>query len=356
MPLPSSGTLTMAQINAEFGRGNDLNSYRGTTYYTSSGGPFTFPSGAISFSNFYGTQASGGTFTFSISSHQANANLRSLAVAAGWNQSSPVVATLTGGYYIYSTAVGTPALTINGSFPGGVTFVNNGFVMGMGGTGGGVTLSGSPAVTTSNVGLTAGGDAIALGVSCTIQNNSYIGGGGGGGGCNSNLGGAGGGAGGGTGGTINNQGTISAGGAGGGIGGAGAGGGSTNAGGGGGRIMPGASTVTQVNGTNGVGYTRSTGGGGGDAGSVAIAAATSTNVVAAAGAGGQAGGAGAVYIWYYSTTINHAGGGGGGWGASGGPGYLNGTTISGAGGGFAVRTNGYGITWSATGTRYGSIG
>jgi hypothetical protein len=56
MPLPSSGTLTMAQINAEFGRGLNLNAYRGTTYYTASAGPFTFPSGAISFSNFYGTQ------------------------------------------------------------------------------------------------------------------------------------------------------------------------------------------------------------------------------------------------------------------------------------------------------------
>lgn len=355
MALPASGPLSIQQINAEFGRGNDLNSYRGTTWYTDAGGSGTFSTGAISIGDFFGKRASSPSFSFTIGSHQANANLRTLAVNAGWNQSSPVTATIAGGIYIYSTGVGTPALTINGSFPGGVTLVNNGYIMGMGGDGGGSTISGSPAVTTNNVGLTSGGDAIALGVSCTIQNNSYIGGGGGGGGCNSTLGGAGGGAGGGTGGTINNQGTISAGGAGGGIGGGGASG-ATNAGGGGGRIMPGASTVTQVNGTNGVGYSRSTGGGGGDAGSIAIAAATSTNVVAAAGAGGQAGGSGAVYIWYYSTTINHAGGGGGGWGASGGPGYINGTTISGAGGGFAVRTNGYGVTWSATGTRYGGIG
>lgn len=56
MPLPSSGAISLNQINTEFGRGLNLNAYRGTQYYTSSGGPFTFPSGAIAFSDFYGTQ------------------------------------------------------------------------------------------------------------------------------------------------------------------------------------------------------------------------------------------------------------------------------------------------------------
>lgn len=105
MPLPSSGTLTMAQINAEFSRGLNLNAYRGTTYYTSSGGPFTFSSGAISFSNFYGTQlaapfivATGGTVTtsgnyrihtftgsgtFTVTSAPAGKTLDTLIVAGG---------------------------------------------------------------------------------------------------------------------------------------------------------------------------------------------------------------------------------------------------------------------------------
>ena len=63
MTLPSSGPLSMSAINAEFGRGNNLNAYRGTTYYTVSAGPFTFSSGTIAFSCFYGTKATANNVT-----------------------------------------------------------------------------------------------------------------------------------------------------------------------------------------------------------------------------------------------------------------------------------------------------
>lgn len=383
MPLPSSGTLTMAQINAEFGRGNDLNSYRGTTWYTAAGGSGTFPTGAISFSDFYGKQLASPSFSFTISSHQANANLRSLAVAAGWNQSSAVIATLAAGYYIYSTAVGTPALTIDGSFPNGVTLVNNGFIMGMGGHGGGYYYNNgtAPAVTVQNWEVSSGGNAISLGTSCTIQNNSYIGGGGGGGsyGGASNTGG--GGAGGGvsgslyywTGGTAVVYSRTGA--AGGGLGSNGSNGsGAASAsiavvtdaatGGGGGRIMPGSNTGTPSASNGTVTVYAGFGGGGGNAGGDAsvpeVSGANNFNTV---GIGGSAGGSGSASIYaayYYSAG---ASGGGGGWGASGGRGqgdsalttspvqtYPSVTT-----GGKAVHLNGYSVTWAATGTRYGAI-
>lgn len=54
--LQSSGAISMSDINAQFGRGNDLNAYRGTQYYLSTGGAHNFPSGTISMSDFYGTK------------------------------------------------------------------------------------------------------------------------------------------------------------------------------------------------------------------------------------------------------------------------------------------------------------
>lgn len=58
MTLQSSGTITMAQINSEFSRGNNLNSYRGTTWWKDDASTGTFSSGAINFSDFYSTRVS----------------------------------------------------------------------------------------------------------------------------------------------------------------------------------------------------------------------------------------------------------------------------------------------------------
>jgi hypothetical protein len=378
MALPASGPLSIQQINAEFGRGNNLNSYRGTTWYTDAGGSGTFSTGALSMSDFYGKRATSPSFSFSISQHIDQANLRSLAVAAGWNGSSPVVATLTGGYYLYSTTT-QAALTIDGSWPGGVTFVNNGYVMGMGGHGGGYSYDGANSpVYIGNWGLGAGGPAISLGVSCTIQNNTYIGGGGGGGGATQGLnascnaaGAGGGGAGGGVGGDIRAGTTLYYyGGAGGGLGGGGSNGQTTQGyyyggGGGGGRIMPG-SRVNGPNVTNNGGYGYAgygaeatvTGGNGSYAGSPTVA----YNSTGSGGYGGSAGGSGSAGAGYPYGTSMGGGGGGGGWGASGGTGtgvyaYYGSVITSGAGaaGGKCVHLNGYLVTWSATGNRYGGI-
>ena len=62
----------------------------------------------------------------------ANVDLRTQALAAGWDGAKPVIATLNGA--ITSSSTATPALTITGSFPGGVKLINNGTITGAIGT------------------------------------------------------------------------------------------------------------------------------------------------------------------------------------------------------------------------------
>lgn len=63
--LQSSGAISISQINAEFGLGNNLNAYRGVTWYEDSGLSGTFPTGSIPMSEFYRKRktAPGGTFS-----------------------------------------------------------------------------------------------------------------------------------------------------------------------------------------------------------------------------------------------------------------------------------------------------
>jgi hypothetical protein len=236
------------------------------------------PSGTISLSNAYGKS---NVFVLTISSNQTNLNLRSLAVSSGWDQSLKVVATINAGIYVSSNSTGTPALTVNGSFPSGVELTNNGFIVGMGGAGGnGTSGNGSPG--------SAGGLALSVSSAITINNAS---------------------------------GTVAGGGGGGGAGGA-------------------VDTVCGCTPINIPG-----GGGGGGRSSAAANSAGGANgggagTVSSAGAGGSGGA---------------NGGAGGNWGASGSNGN-NGTYARGVGGagGGAVSGNSN-ITWTAFGTRTGSI-
>lgn len=237
-------------------------------------------------------------FTFTISSNQTNANLATLATSAGWNGTAALTATINSGVYISSNSTATPALTVNGSFPNGVTLINNGYIVGMGGNGGSGASNGGYVYGNGMAG-SSGGLALSVSSAVTINNTSgtIAGGGGGGGGGGAYLGA---------------PCTPSR------LGGAGGGGRSSNA----------------ANSTGGYAY------GIGYAGSGTVSSAGSgINGLAENGAGAPA------------TT----GGNGGGWGSSGSSGtspyYAGGA--GGAGGG-AVSGNSN-ITWLATGTRLGSI-
>ena len=68
MTLPSGPTLSINQINGEFGRGYDLNAYRGVRWWFDNAFTSTFPTGSISISDFYSKRATspvqGQTFNF----------------------------------------------------------------------------------------------------------------------------------------------------------------------------------------------------------------------------------------------------------------------------------------------------
>jgi hypothetical protein len=354
MALPSSGNISLSQVNTELALSATAQiSLNDTAVRTLAGKA----SGAIRMNDLYGTSSA---FTFTISSNQLNANLRTLAVAAGWNQSSAVNATIGSSVYVWSDNTSTPALTIDGSWPGGVTLVNNGYIMGKGGTGG----SASGYLTWYEPG--AGGPALSIGTSgLTITNNLYIGGGGGGGGT-LYAGGGGGGAGGGDGGNIVdlNYGNTIAGGSGGSVGSVGGNGSQFDwstytksgfyaqydwAGGAGGRIMPG------VGGTSGSG-----GGAGGGGGTIAWYYSSGGYYYDYGQSGGSAGNAGTMPSVVPGMAPD-SGAGGGGWGASGGTsnnigGYSGqGTTYIGASGGKAISLNGYSVTRNGSGTTYGAV-
>lgn len=318
MALPGSGPISIGQVATEFGRANNMAAF----YGVASGVP---GSGAISLSHFHGKA---NVFNVTLGGG-ANVNLRSWLVGQGWNQSAPVVVTITG--WVYATYTGVHALVIDGSFPGGLTVHNNGSIIGCGGWGG----TGAGAGAQSNrtyypIHATAGkggGPALYVRTGVTLYNNGNILGGGGGGG-----GGA----------AAYRDEYISV-----------DKGGSSYSGK---RIMSGG------------------GGGGGTTvgwapGGVAgvfsgIRAYYGGDVLQSGGAGtngdandGQAGGGGS----YYSGVASGAGGRGGWWGAAGAAGLdvsdgnrRHAWNAGGGGGGVCIDGNGY-ISYGAYGGRYGAI-
>jgi hypothetical protein len=277
-------------------------------------------SGAISFSNFYNA-VNRITAYITYSSNQQQITVNPTTASGYVAGITDIIIQVNSGVYVWSDSLSTPAITINGGLSAGdtLTLVNNGFIMGKGGTGGRGTLTAGE----------SGGPAMSLSTSLQITNNSYIGGGGGGG-TQGGGGGAGGGDGGisfttdfnlrGRGGSPGNSGT--------------AGGG--ECGGGGGRIMPGVGGA----GTGGAGQGGGAGGGGGGTGSAAGSGGNG-------GSEGNAGNAGSGSSW---------GGGGGGWGAAGRTGYYYGFGVpAGGSGGKAINLNGYAVTWIVNGTVYGAV-
>jgi hypothetical protein len=302
MTLPV-GTISLGDVNVELGRSATAEISMNDAALRALAG---VASGAIGMSSL---QGKANAFLNTISSNQNNLSLRDYMIANGWNGASAATITVASGVTISATSTGSYAMTISGSFPGGLTLVNNGAIQGMGGAGGNggtfVLPDGLNVVVPTAGG--AGGPGLLVQSSVSINNAGRIAGGGGGG----------------AGGTafteVKGESWVGGGGGGGRSG-------TTNSLGGAGGFYPNGTVM----GEDGFGGTASSAGSG--------------------GRGSYGGGA-------LSTDVNYGqAAAGGDWGASGGltverPGVPG---AAGGAGGAAIAGNSN-ITWIATGTRLGAI-
>ena len=363
MTLPGSGPLSLTGIQTEFGGANpiSLSEYYRDGAYVTPNNTSVPTAGAISTSFFYNAVRQ---FEFTISTSVQEADLRVLALAAGWDGTAPIVANVDSGVYLWSDNTSVGGLTVPNTITSAVTINNAGYIIGRGGDGGRAATAGQnggPAIVNQKA------DVIIVNAS-----GAYIAGGGGGGGNSGDgrTGGGGGGAGGGKGADSNTRHKTCIGGAGGAIGEAGQAGESWGA----------PYTDPNFSGSDGgtgdpIGY----GGGAGGGGASGIDTGSSSGQYAgAAGGGGRILGSGAVgglggdrggpfrstgreggdggsngsvgVNGIPSYGLEDGGGGGGGWGAAGGAGPSG---IAGGSGGPAI--SGTPVTLTNNGTIYGSV-
>ena len=295
MALPISGPISATNVNTELG---SIETSIMSLNDTPVRGLFERPVGEISYDHGHGKTSS--QFLPFPSGTLYGLNLRTVAINSGWNERSYIEITISSSTIVSSTSTSIPSLTIDGSWPQGVKLINNGIIIGRGGTGGrggygdwGNGPSGTPGDT--------GGSGVNVSTPVTIENNGTIGGGGGGGG------------GGGSGLNVTYG---------------GGGGGGASYGTAGARI---GGSAWDTSGATGSLYT-----GGGGGGSIDLGTKKRAHPGGAGGAGGAPGAAGA--------------------GGQGGAGGYGGSEAPGPGGaaGVAVNGNAY-VTWTANGTRYGSL-
>jgi len=200
MALQANGTISLTQVATEFGgtAPHQMSEYFGVDIGVPASGS------AIGLGNFY---SKANKFVATITSNAQELNLYTWLTSIGWDQNRKVELTINSGVYIWSDNTSVAALNMGGTYPKGLTIINNGYIIGRGGNGADSLYNSTVyGVTTQNG--AAGGPAINLTGPVSIDNtNGYIGGGGGGGGVGTVInifgvytGGGGGGAGGGLGG------------------------------------------------------------------------------------------------------------------------------------------------------------
>lgn len=182
MALPPSGPISLSQVNTELGQP--------ATQTIGLGDPAVralaeVPSGPISMSNLYG-KSSIVTIPVNYTSNTANVNINISQLGGYVPGKTKVIIDIAQDVYIYSDAVGAPAMNVGGATAGDEIIINNhGFISGRGGNGG----AGAPAPP-AQPGSPGGAGSLALNMTSPITINNYntiAGGGGGGGGAQSTV-------------------------------------------------------------------------------------------------------------------------------------------------------------------------
>jgi hypothetical protein len=108
MALPSSGTISLGDIQTEFGGTNPISMseyYRGGSFVTDNNTNVP-TSGTIDFSDFYDGVKQ---FSYTFSSNTQEVDLSTTLTSAGWNGSDVVLVTINSGVYIWSDSTSTAA-------------------------------------------------------------------------------------------------------------------------------------------------------------------------------------------------------------------------------------------------------
>jgi len=189
MALQTSGQISLNDVNVELGNSGTAQIDMGGSAVR---GLFGIASGEIEMADGYGRA---NAFTFTISSNMQEANLSTLATAAGWDGSEAVDVTVNSGVYLWANSTANPGLLANVA---NCTIRNSGYIIGKGGNGsnynGGaagpalnITASGVTLINNSS-GIIAGGGGGGGGVKDSTDNDRAHGGGGSGGGNGSGYG------------------------------------------------------------------------------------------------------------------------------------------------------------------------
>jgi hypothetical protein len=188
MTLPTSGPISMRQVNIELTKSpaqtisfnDNLTRFLAAEIVPGESAGGATPNSIDSMQELLGKSY---IFTFHFTSAN-NQDLATAAVAAGWDNYRPLVCVVPNGVVVGSISTSTPALTVTGSFPNGVTLVveNGGYIVGAGGIGGSSVWAIDVKGLAASVNGGNGGPALAISAPVIIQNLGTIGGGGGGGG------------------------------------------------------------------------------------------------------------------------------------------------------------------------------